>query len=121
MTDHVVAETDELAEGDRMVVEVDGMEIGVFNINGEYRSFVNWCPHQSGPCCEGSVQGRIDASWDPDTLETTLSYSKEGEILSCPWHGWEFDLVSGDCLSDDSVHLPSFPVTVVDDQIIVST
>lgn len=120
MPERVVAEASELDDGDRMVVEIDGIEIGVFNIDGEYRSFVNWCPHQSGPCCEGSVLGRIDASWDPDTLETSLSYSRDGEILSCPWHGWEFDLKSGECISDKTIQLPSFPVSVKDNQIVVT-
>lgn len=120
MEEHVVADARELDEGDRIIVELDGIELGIFNIKGDYRSFVNWCPHQSGPCCEGALKGLIDATWDADALNTTLTYSSEGEILSCPWHGWEFDLTTGKCLSDENVELPSYPVTVKDHKVIVT-
>jgi nitrite reductase/ring-hydroxylating ferredoxin subunit len=119
MSEHVIAEEDELSNGERILVQIEGREIGIFNINNNFYAFLNWCPHQSGPCCEGSLTGTKTAEWDDDSLETSLKYIKEGEILNCPWHGWEYDIITGQCLSDKNVTLPSFPVRVKDGKIIL--
>ncbi|MFB6129868.1 MAG: Rieske (2Fe-2S) protein [Salinigranum sp.] len=50
----------------------------------------------------------------------SLDYVKEDEILNCPWHGWEFDLTSGECLSRQGVQLPTHPVRIEDDEIVVT-
>jgi nitrite reductase/ring-hydroxylating ferredoxin subunit len=120
MNEHPIAKAEEIGEGERIVVEVEGREIAVFQIGEEYHAYVNWCAHQSGPTCEGRLSGTMDAKFDRDTLETTLSYCREGEILNCPWHGWEYDIKSGECLSRDGKQLPSFPVEEKDGEIIVS-
>ncbi|MBV0903539.1 Rieske (2Fe-2S) protein [Haloarcula salina] len=108
--EHVVAKTDELAEGERLIALLDGKEIGVFNIGGELYAYPNWCAHQGGPLCEGMLSGTVEGEFDRDSLETELEWNREGEILSCPWHGWEFDATSGDCLVDDGCRLRSIPV-----------
>lgn len=119
MARHVVAEADEIQDGDRKVVQVEGQEIGVFNIDGEFYAYSNWCAHQSGPVCEGNVTGTYRASFDPDTLEYQLEWRDEGKILNCPWHGWEYDITDGHCLSRDKVQLPSYPVTVEDGTVVI--
>lgn len=119
MAKHTVATEDELEDGDRTLIELEGKDIGVFNINGEYHAFASWCPHQGGPCCEGAVTGTSEASFDRDTLTVELDWTKDDEVLNCPWHGWEFDITSGQCLSDDRFSLPSYPVEVEDGKIIV--
>lgn len=120
MTEYTAAEVDEIDEGDRIVTEIEGREIGVFKLDGEFHAYVNWCAHQSGPPCEGRLTGTTEAEYDQDELEETLSYCREGEILNCPWHGWEYDVKSGECLSRDGVELPSFPVREEEGDIIVS-
>lgn len=120
MTDHVVAAADEISDGERILVQLKGREIGVFYIDGEYYAFANWCAHQSGPCCEGTLTGTQQASFDRDTLDYTLEWVKEGKILNCPWHGWEYDVTTGECLSRKSVVLPEYPVRVEDGEIIVT-
>ena len=112
MTKHIVAKEEELQPGDRKVIQVEGREIGVFNINGEYVAYSNWCAHQSGPTCEGSVTGTYKESFDKENLEYELEWCEEGNIINCPWHGWEYDIRDGDCLSRQGVKLPSYPVTV---------
>lgn len=119
MTEHVVATTTELADNDRLVVDIKGREIAVFRIDGEYYAYLNWCAHQGGPCCEGNLTGTVDAAYDSETHEVTLSWGRENEILNCPWHGWEYDILSGKCLSRPDIQLPSYPVTIEDDNIVV--
>lgn len=108
-------------EGERVVVEHEGKEIGVYHHEGEYYAYLNWCPHMSGPCCEGQVSTRRSASFDRDSLETAVEW--EGSAINCPWHGWQFDIESGECLSRDEPHndLLSFPVVVEDDEVRVET
>lgn len=119
MTEHVVAAADEVSEGDRVVVQIQGREIGVFKKDGEYHAFLNWCPHQGGPVCEGPVSGTQETTFDTESLELTSEWTREGEILNCPWHGWEFELESGECLSRSDVQLPTYPVSVEDGDIVV--
>jgi nitrite reductase/ring-hydroxylating ferredoxin subunit len=87
---YVVATVDEIPPGGRKIVEVAGRSIGVFNINGDFVALRNRCPHQGGPLCEGRVAGFVIS----DT-PGVYRYSRPGEILRCPWHGWEFDMRTG--------------------------
>ncbi len=119
MTEHIVAKEAEIPEDERVIVEVEGKEIGVFNVKGEYFAVLNWCVHQGGPCCEGTVDGTYSATFDRDTLEVDLQWVKDDEILSCPWHGWEYDLTTGDCLSNNRYTIPQYPVRINEGNIIV--
>jgi len=87
MTKHPVGSAAELNAGDRLLVELEGKDVGIFNLGGKLYAYLNWCVHQGGPCCEGNLEGTVQASFDRDTLETELEYVREGEILCCPWHG----------------------------------
>lgn len=87
---HVVARADEIALGERLIVTLEGRSIGVFNIKGEFVAIRNSCPHQGGPLCEGVLTGLAMPSPPGEYL-----YKRRGEIVRCPWHGWEFDLRSG--------------------------
>lgn len=118
--EHVVAQTTDLDDGDRIVTEVRGREIGVFRVDGEYYAYPNYCPHQNGPLCEGEVSGTTAEQFDRDRLETDLEWVKEGQVLRCPWHDWEFDLVENGFLHDEDQTLPSYPVRVDDGDVIVS-
>lgn len=120
MSDHAIATADELADGDRLVVELEGKDIAVFRIDGEYHAYLNWCPHQSGPVCEGSLTGTQESTFDRETLETTTTWARDGDVLNCPWHGWEFDVTDGECLSRDGIQLPSYPVREEGGELIVT-
>ena len=120
MSEHIVGTVDEVSEGERLLVEIKGRELGIFTVDGEYYAYVNWCVHQGGPICEGRLTGRQKAKFDRDTLETELEWTDKDGIVACPWHGWEFDLESGKNISREDVELPSYPVRVEDDEIIVS-
>lgn len=87
---YVVASVDEIPPGERKVVEVAGRSIGIFNLGGEFFALRNRCPHQGGPLCEGRRWGALLAD-----VPGAFEYTRAGEILTCPWHGWEFDIRTG--------------------------
>ena len=95
MTRHVVATVDELPPGTRKILEIDGRPIAVFNIKGEYFGLLNRCPHQGASLCQGPLIGLAKSS-TPGEIE----YTKLGEIIRCPWHGWEFDVRTGQSYCD---------------------
>jgi nitrite reductase/ring-hydroxylating ferredoxin subunit len=92
---HVVARVDEVPPGARKIVEVGGRSIGIFNLGGDFFALRNRCPHQGGPLCEGRVWGALEADRPGE-----LRYSRGGEILACIWHGWEFDIRTGQSWCD---------------------
>ena len=73
-----------------MVVRVNGREIGIFNVDGEYFAVSNRCPHEGASLCKGRIVGLVEAA-EPGAYQ----YSWRGELIRCPWHGWEFDLRTG--------------------------
>jgi len=120
MTDHVVASAEELKESDRILVGVKGREVAVFNLDGEYFAVLNWCAHQGGPCGVGKLSNTVtEAEYDRENMEVRLEWGKDGEILNCPWHAWEYDIKTGECLSRNNVQLPTFPVREENGDIII--
>ena len=119
-SEYIVRRAEELDDGERCLVDIAGREVAVFRHDGEFHAYLNWCPHQGGPCCEGSLSGTFGASYDPETAETELTWEDEGAVLNCPWHGWEYDIDSGDCLSRPDVELVSYPVEVRDGDVVVT-
>ncbi|MGI8689414.1 MAG: Rieske (2Fe-2S) protein [Thermomicrobiales bacterium] len=95
MVRYIVAAVDEIPPGGRKIVTVAGRSIGIFNVNGEFFALRNRCPHQGGPLCEGKIWGMLQAQ-APGELE----YTRAGEILTCAWHGWEFDIRTGQSWCD---------------------
>lgn len=90
MARHVIAPVSELPPGSRKRVEAEGRQIAVFNVRGEYFAINDRCPHEGGSLCTGKLSGLVVAK-EPGTYEWT----RDGEIIRCPWHGWEFDLRTG--------------------------
>jgi nitrite reductase/ring-hydroxylating ferredoxin subunit len=96
-------------------VEVDGRSIGVFNVHGTFVAALNVCPHQLAPVCRGRVGGTTLPSPAGE-----FRWGREGEILACPWHGWEFDLLTGRALADDQKRLRLYPVTIEGDTVYIT-
>ncbi|TWF80613.1 3-phenylpropionate/trans-cinnamate dioxygenase ferredoxin subunit [Pseudonocardia hierapolitana] len=90
MTRHIVGTTDEIGPGQRKIVEIDGRSIGVFNVGGHYYALRNRCPHAGARLCDGVLTGLVTSSTPGE-----YTYLRGGEILRCPWHGWEFDIATG--------------------------
>ena len=108
MAKHVIGTVDEIPPGERKIVEIEGRSVGVFNIGGEFYALRNTCPHQSGPLCQGRLTGFLMARGPGE-----YSYTRRGEIIRCPWHGWEFDVKTGQSWFDPvQTRVRAYPVTV---------
>src|SRR6185312_4597471 len=108
MTKHVVASVGELPPGTRKFVTIDDRPIAIFNIKGEFFGLLNRCPHQGAALCEGALIG-LAQSTDPGEIR----YTKLGEIIRCPWHGWEFDVRTGQSYCDPRrFRAKAYPVNV---------
>jgi nitrite reductase/ring-hydroxylating ferredoxin subunit len=105
---HIVGKVSEVPPGERKVVEAEGRSIGVFNIGGNFYGLRNSCPHQAAPLCLGSVKGMAMPSKPGE-----YTWAREGEILRCPWHGWEFDITTGrSVFNPHKTRVRSYEVTV---------
>src|SRR3569832_1851327 len=103
---HVVAPVAEFPPGTRRLIEVDGRGIAVFNVKGEYFALLNKCPHNGGSLVEGVLTGLLESA-EPGQY----AYSRQGEVIRCPWHGWEFDIKTGRSFcSDNKARARPFPV-----------
>lgn len=111
---HHVTSADDIEDGERVVVDIEGREIAVFYSNDEYHALSNYCTHQGGPACEGLLSGTLDVDEDDE-----LIWACDDEIVACPWHGWEFDITSGEHLASDDYRLPSYDVHVIDGDLYV--
>ena len=97
----------ELPPGEKVICQADGVSVGVFNVNGRFFALQNRCPHRGGPLCEGPVTGT--------TLQTDdfrYVYGRDGEVVRCAWHGWEFEIATGRSLVDPHTRVKTFPVEV---------
>jgi 3-phenylpropionate/trans-cinnamate dioxygenase ferredoxin subunit len=110
-----VARASEIGPGEVKLVEVKRHTIGVFNVKGRFVAVLNVCPHELAPVCRGRIGGTTLPSPPGE-----YRWGREGEILACPWHGWEFDLLTGRALGDERVRLRLYPVTVEDDTIFIT-
>ena len=98
----------ELPPGSRKIVEVEGQSIGVFHVGEEFYALKNRCPHQGAPLCLGSLKGTALPSAPGE-----YRWGREGEILRCPWHGWEFDVTTGQSVwNPHRCRVRSYEVTV---------
>ena len=108
MTSHVVACIDEIPPGKRKLVEINGRPIVVFNLGGDFYALNNRCPHRGGSLAHGIQTGLVESNEPGD-----YRYSRLGEMVKCPWHGWEFDIRTGKSWCDPSrVRIRQYPVAV---------
>ena len=94
-----VASTSDLQPGENKVVEVNGEQVALFNVDGEFFAINNTCRHKGGPLGEGFL---------------------EGDVVSCPLHGWRYNVRSGSCLTVPTQHVASYQVKVEGNDVFVS-
>lgn len=110
-TGHRVCRTSELPVGSSMVVEVGDRSVGVFHLPDGYHALLNRCPHRGAPLCRGKVTGLVTADRPQE-----FNLEREGEIVRCPWHGWEFDITTGrSVFNPHRVRTRTYPVTTEPD------
>ena len=93
-----IASVDDIPPGTGKELTAAGRVVALFNVDGEFYALDGVCPHAGGPLGQGTL---------------------EGAVVTCPWHGWQFDVTSGQhCLNANLQH-PRFPVKVENDEIFV--
>lgn len=90
----------DLAPGTARAAVVGRYEVAVFNVEGAFYALENVCPHQGGPLADGWL---------------------EGPVITCPWHGWCFDVRSGAMTLGDFARVPRFEVRCSGDDLFVAT
>ena len=94
-----VAKKADIPPGTGKVIEAGGKMVAVFNCEGTFYATDNTCKHRGGPLGEGSLSG------------TTVT---------CPWHGWEYNVTTGECVMDASIKVQRFDVKVEGDDLLIS-
>jgi 3-phenylpropionate/trans-cinnamate dioxygenase ferredoxin subunit len=111
---YIVATAAELLPGQRKIVKVGGREIGVFNVNGNFYALRNVCPHKGAPLCRGRLRPLVVSEG-----VSHVDYQRDGEILKCPWHLWEFDIATGRSVHDDSLWVRTYAVVREGDEVVL--
>ncbi|HEX9654359.1 MAG TPA: Rieske 2Fe-2S domain-containing protein [bacterium] len=91
-----VARTNELKPGECKVVAAQGLTLAIYNVAGRFYATDNTCLHRGGPLGEGDLQNTI---------------------VTCPWHGWQYDVVTGENVLDAAAKLKTYEVQVVGDDV----
>lgn len=86
-----VASVSDLAAGAAKTVDVNGRAVALFNVNGRIYALDNTCLHRGGPLGDGSL---------------------EGEVVTCPWHGWQYKVTTGENCTNSAVKVASYQVEV---------
>jgi nitrite reductase/ring-hydroxylating ferredoxin subunit len=86
----VVGKVSDFENGDRKIIDVNGKSIGVFRVDDQFYALRNRCPHQFGPLCAGTLAPRAVSSGPGD-----VRLDSGPPLIACPWHGWEYDLATG--------------------------
>ena len=91
-----VAGTADVKPGRGIVAEVEGKTLAIFNVDGTYHAIDNTCVHRGGPLGEGEM---------------------EGSVVTCPWHGWQYNVVTGVCVNNPSARVEVYQVKVEGDEV----
>ena len=94
-----VASISDLKPGENKVVNVNGTDVALFNIDGEFFATNNTCLHRGGPLGEGFL---------------------EGDVVTCPWHGWRYDVKTGANVTIPIAKVATYQVKVEDTDVLVA-
>jgi nitrite reductase (NADH) small subunit len=104
----------DIPEPGGVMVDIGDREIGVFRHQERLYAYDNRCIHQGGPVCSGELVGttRRELGAGGEVIGDVLDVREMR--LVCPWHGWEYDLATGEAAHDRRRRLRRFPVTIED-------
>jgi 3-phenylpropionate/trans-cinnamate dioxygenase ferredoxin subunit len=108
---------EDLAPGEKRRFVVGGRAIALCRTaGGEFFAVGDNCPHQGASLCAGALGGTMLSS-EPGQYR----WGREGEVLRCPWHAWEFDVRSGRSLvGDEKTRVASYPVEIADGDVLLA-
>src|SRR5215470_14777036 len=119
MTEVSVGRAEGFADPGRKVVEIGGIEIGVFKFQGVFTAYENICPHLGGPACQGLMLPRTVDDVAQDNVNLARTFSKTQHNVICPWHGMEFDIATGEHVTTRTLRLRKVEVRVEDGEVFV--
>ena len=93
-----VAQAADIPDGEGRSFEIEGKTIAVFNVGGQFHATDGTCPHRGGPLGEGYL---------------------EEKVVTCPWHGWRFDVTTGQSPVNPTATIPCLPVKVEGSDLLV--
>jgi nitrite reductase/ring-hydroxylating ferredoxin subunit len=93
-----IARLEECPPGSAIERVADDRIIALYNVEGTYFALDGVCPHQGGPLGQGELCG---------------------DVVTCPWHGWQFNVQTGQNQLNPRIVQPRFGVRVEDDWILV--
>ena len=108
MTQQFVGRASEMKDGDRQIVRIGDTEVGVFRHGGEFYAYSNYCLHQGGPACEGLLIAGVQERLRDDKTSMGLFFSDTEMHFVCPWHGYEYDMRTGECVSNRRLKLKRY-------------
>jgi nitrite reductase/ring-hydroxylating ferredoxin subunit len=120
MTEVVVGQVSAFPETGRLVIEVDGVEVGVFRRNGQFSAYENVCPYMGGPVCQGKIIGRVEERIADDKTSRGFAFSPDRTNIVCPWHGYEFDIATGQHQGNPRMRLRPVKIEIIEDDIVVT-
>ena len=110
MPKYVIGTVEQIPPGNPKLVEIRGRQIAIFNLNGDFFGILDRCPHQGASLCKGQIVGLVESE-EPGEYK----FSRQNEIIRCPWHGWEFDIRTGRSGCEPSkIRATQYPVTIND-------
>ncbi len=119
MKEQFVGKAAEFKDGDRRIVFAGEVEIGLFKDNGQFYAYSNTCLHQFGPACEGLIIAKVDEPLNADKTSRGMQFSETELHFVCPWHGYEYDLRTGECVADRRMRLRKYDVVQKGDELYV--
>lgn len=120
MRDVVVAKASSFEDPGRKVFDVDGTEVGIFKLGGEFYAWENRCPHLDGPACQGKILPCATEAVNDDKTSRGREFSKTQMNIVCPWHGFEFDIRTGRHPVNQAVRLRAVKMRLEGDDVVVS-
>lgn len=102
----------DLPDGGMTLIDGPDGSIGLFRRGETVYALRNWCPHNGAPVCLGPVQGTNVLRDGGDGFE--VDHVRDGEVIVCPWHHWEFELATGMSLTKPVKRVESYKVVVED-------
>jgi nitrite reductase/ring-hydroxylating ferredoxin subunit len=110
-TEHIaVAESEQVPEGGRYVVDVRGTVVGLFRVGGAVHAYHNVCPHQGGPVCQGRIFPAVVEKLDDLKRSGGPMFDEHDLRIVCPWHGFEFRIATGAHPGKSDIRLRRFDV-----------
>jgi len=119
MKEQKIGRCGDFRNGDRRIVFLGATEIGVFKDNDQFFAYSNTCVHQGGPACEGLIIAKVEEKIMPDKTSRGLCFSDTEMHFVCPWHGYEYDLRTGECVADRKLKLRRYDVVQRGDDLYV--